>query len=93
VIAIQVASLSPPFDMSPRKFFCTFPQERISEPLISHTLGEKFGVVPNIRAASIDDAVALVAVEIEGESEQIEKAVAYLVEKGVTVEEMAADSE
>ncbi|HJM56203.1 MAG TPA: NIL domain-containing protein [Planctomycetota bacterium] len=91
--AIYVASLPPLSLMSPRKFFCTFPQERISEPIISHTLGEKFGVVPNIRAASIDDAVALVAVEIEGDPEQIEKAVAYLVEKGVKVEEMAADGE
>ena len=79
--------------MVPRKFFCTFPQERISEPIISHILGEKFGVVPNIRAASIDDAVALVAVEIEGDTEQIEKAVAYLVEKGVKVEEMKPDGE
>ena len=52
--------------MSIHKYFCTFPQELISEPIISHTLGEKFGVVPNIRAASITDTMALVAVEIEG---------------------------
>jgi hypothetical protein len=50
-------------------------------------------VVPNIRAASIDDAVALVAVEIEGDPEQIEKAVAYLTEQGVKVEEMTAEGE
>ena len=74
--------------MSPRKYFCTFPQQLISEPIISHTLGEKFGVVPNIRAASITDNMAMVAVEIEGEAEQIDQAVAYLVERGVKVEAM-----
>ncbi len=79
--------------MSPRKFFCTFPQERISEPIISHALGEKFGVVPNIRAASIDDAVALVALEIEGQPDQIENAVGYLRDKGVKVEEMSLEGE
>jgi ABC-type methionine transport system ATPase subunit len=74
--------------MAPRKFFCTFPQDLISEPIISHTLGERFAVVPNIRAASISDTVALVAVEIEGESDAIEASVTYLRERGVKVEEI-----
>ena len=71
-----------------RKFFCTFPQDLISEPIVSHTLGEKFGVIPNIRAASITDSVALVAVEIEGEEEAIEQSVEYMRERGVQVEEI-----
>ena len=74
--------------MPPRKFFCTFPQDLISEPIISHTLGEKFGVVPNIRAASITDTMALVAVEIEGDEDEIALSVAYLKERGVKVEEI-----
>ena len=74
--------------MAPRKFFCTFPQELISEPIVSHTLGDKFGVVPNIRAASITDTMALVAVEIEGTPPQIEASVAYLRQRGVRVEEI-----
>jgi ABC-type methionine transport system ATPase subunit len=75
----------------PRKFFCTFPQDLISEPIISHTLGEKFEVVPNIRAASITDTMALVAVEIEGEEAAIESSVVYLRERGVKVEEITED--
>ena len=71
-----------------RKYFCTFPQELISEPIISHTLGEMFEVVPNIRAASINDTVALVAVEIEGEDAELDKSVDYLRKRGVTVEEI-----
>lgn len=71
-----------------RKYFCTFPQHLIREPIVSHTLGAKFGVIPNIRAASITDTLALVAVEIEGEDAAIERSVAYLRERGVKVEEM-----
>lgn len=79
--------------MAPRKFFCTFPQELISEPIISHTLGERFGVVPNIRAASITDTFALVAVEIEGDSDKIDESVVYLRERGVKVEEITEDED
>jgi DNA-binding MurR/RpiR family transcriptional regulator len=74
--------------MALHKYFCTFPQELISEPIVSHTLGEKFGVVPNIRAASITDTMALVAVEIEGEESSIVRAVEYLRSRGVKVEEI-----
>jgi len=74
--------------MAPRKFFCTFPQNLISEPIISHTLGDKFGVVPNIRAASITEAMALVAVEIEGPPDKVDLSVAYMRERGVRVEEI-----
>jgi hypothetical protein len=71
-----------------RKYFCTFPQHLIREPIVSHTLGSKFGVIPNIRAASITDSMALVAVEIEGDAPAIERSVEYLRERGVKVEEM-----
>jgi len=74
--------------MAVRKYFCTFPQHLISEPIVSHTLGAKFDVIPNIRAASITDTLALVAVEIEGEDGAIERSVEYMRERGVKVEEM-----
>ena len=74
--------------MAIAKYFCTFPQDLIKEPIISHTLHAKFGVVPNIRAASITEQMALVAVEIEGDANAIEDSVAYLKERGVKVEEI-----
>lgn len=76
-----------------RKFFCTFPQHLISEPIISHTLGAKFGVIPNIRAASITETLALVAVEIEGEEQAILQAVEFMRERGVKVEEMSEEGD
>ncbi|MDG2143572.1 MAG: NIL domain-containing protein [Planctomycetota bacterium] len=79
--------------MSIRKFFCTFPQVLIQEPIISHTLNADFGVVPNIRTASITDQVAMVAVEIEGDLEAIEKSVNYMRERGVTVDELTDEQE
>jgi hypothetical protein len=79
--------------MARKKYFCTFPQDLISEPIISHTLGERFPVIPNIRAASISDAMALVAVEIEGEADAIDASVIYLRERGVKVEEMSESEE
>ena len=77
--------------MALRKYFCTFPQELIKEPIISHTLNAQFGVIPNIRAASITEQVALVAVEIEGSPDRIDQAVTYLRERGVSVEEIRED--
>ena len=79
--------------MSTRKFFCTFPQQLISEPLISNTLGVKFGVVPNIRAASISEAKAHVVVEIEGDGDKITESVEYLRERGVEVAEIMEGEE
>jgi len=79
--------------MSRKKLFCTFPQHLISEPIISHTLGELFAVIPNIRAASISDTMALVAVEIEGEMDAIDASIEYLRERGVKVEEMSEAGE
>lgn len=79
--------------MAQRKYFCTFPQNLIKEPIISHTLHAKFGVVPNIRAASISETMALVAVEIVGSPEAIVKSVEYLRERGVSVEEIVEGQE
>ena len=77
--------------MASRKYFCTFPQSLIKEPIITYTLSHEFGVIPNIRAASITEQMAMVAVEIEGELDKIEESVIYLRERGVTVEEIKED--
>ena len=79
--------------MALRKYFCTFPQALIKEPIISHTLNAEFGVIPNIRAASITEEMAMVAVEIEGEVDNIEQAVVYMRERGVTIEEIKEDGQ
>ena len=74
----------------PHKYFLTFPQEILGEPVL-YTLGQDFNVVPNIRGASIGDEQALMAVELEGEDGDVTRAVAWLKERGVSVESLAPD--
>ena len=45
------------------KYFLTFPQDILDEPVL-YTLGRDFQVVPNIRGASVSDDQALMAVEL-----------------------------
>jgi ABC-type methionine transport system ATPase subunit len=67
------------------RFHLTFPEELIKEPVI-HTLGKRFEIVTNIRRANIEDRFGWVILEMEGSEESLEKAVAWLVEKGVQVD-------
>ena len=67
------------------RYYLTYPQSLIREPLLYH-LVKKFDLVFNIRGASVSDEMGLVAVEFEGSSEQIERALAWLRQSGVTVE-------
>jgi len=70
------------------KYFLTFPQEILNEPVI-YALGRDFEVIPNIRGASVSDDQALVAVELEGEEAEVGRAVAWLEAKGVQIEPLA----
>jgi ABC-type methionine transport system ATPase subunit len=70
-----------------RKVFLTFPQRLIKEPII-YNLGKSFPVVTNIRGASVTDEIALVALLLEGEEGDVQRAIQYLTEKGVKVENL-----
>ena len=71
-----------------RKLYCTFPQALIKEPLL-FALANTFQVVPNIRGATVTEEIAILSLEIEGTQENVEKATAYLIEKGVNVDELS----
>jgi len=73
---------------STRLVHCTFPKNMIREPLL-YNLGRDFKIVPNIRGATISDEIGLVYLELEGPEPEIEKAVAFLAERGVTIETVA----
>jgi len=68
-----------------RKIYLTFPQELIKEPIIFR-LGHEFNIVTNIRGASVSDNIGLVALELEGEIEEIDRAIDWLRSKGVEIE-------
>jgi hypothetical protein len=68
----------------------TFPQELIKEPVIWR-LGRDFDLVTNIRRADVTADRGWVVLELEGEMEEIERGVNWVVEKGVRVDPVAGD--
>ncbi|HVN88126.1 MAG TPA: NIL domain-containing protein [Candidatus Binatia bacterium] len=67
------------------KIYLTYPIELIKEPLI-YQVGHKFKVVTNIRGANISDTMGLVAIELDGTQDEVDRAIAWLRERGVQVE-------
>ena len=54
-------------------------------------MGKNYNVITNIRSASISNDIGIIAIELEGETADIEKAVKFLESKGVTVEPIVLD--
>ena len=71
--------------MAIHRFYLTYTADQIKEPIIYHT-GKKFAVVTNIRGASISDHIGIVALELEGDEDEIDRAVRWIAEQGVKVE-------
>ena len=71
--------------MSIQRFYLTYSQERIKEPII-YQVGRKFRVVTNIRSASVSDHIGIVGLELDGEQSEIDAAVKWIAEQGVKVE-------
>ncbi|MEE8347579.1 MAG: NIL domain-containing protein [Dehalococcoidia bacterium] len=68
----------------------TFPQGLIKEPIIWR-LGRDFELVTNIRRADVTEDRGWVVLELEGEMEEIEKGVRWVVDSGVRVDPVAGD--
>jgi ABC-type methionine transport system ATPase subunit len=62
-----------------------FPARLITRPIVWE-LGKNFNLVTNIRQASVTDEVGVVSLSLNGEREEIKKAIAWLEELGVKVE-------
>jgi L-aspartate semialdehyde sulfurtransferase ferredoxin len=62
-----------------------FPTKLITNPVIWE-LGQKFKVVTNVRQASVNDEIGLVSLSLDGERDEIKRAIAWLEELGVKVE-------
>jgi ABC-type methionine transport system ATPase subunit len=71
--------------MSVQRFYLTYSEDKIKEPII-YQVGHKFRVVTNIRGASISDKIGIVALELDGEEDEIRKAVQWIADHGVKVE-------
>ena len=77
--------------MVKRRVMLTFPQELLREPII-YNLGQQFNIVTNIYQADISESKGWTVLELEGEENDIDDAVAWATSKGVRVEPVAEDT-
>ena len=73
-----------------RKIWLTFPDDLIERPLIWE-VARKFEVVTNIRQASISKTVGIVGLELSGALDQVEGAIEFFIESGLSVEPVELD--
>lgn len=74
-----------------RKVYLTFPRQKTKEAIICD-MYDRYRVRFNIRSASVDDQMGLIALEMEaGDPEQMVKAFKYFEKRGVTVEPIEMD--
>ena len=71
--------------MATRRVYLTYAETNVEDPLI-YEMGHKFKVVTNVRIASISKDIGLVALQVDGEEDEVEKALAWIESKGVKVE-------
>ena len=68
----------------------TYEQQMIKEPIIS-MLSKDFDLVTNIRRADVREDMGWVVLEIEGEENEIQKALDWVATKSVRVDPISGD--
>ena len=76
--------------MSIKRVRLTFPEGLIKEPLI-YNLGHEFKVVTNVRMADVDAKSGWVTLELDGDSDEIDRSLAWAQGKGVRVDPVDGD--
>jgi ABC-type methionine transport system ATPase subunit len=73
-----------------RRIKLTFPERLIKEPVL-FTVAKRFDVMPNIRRAKVSESAGEIVLEISGEEESLQEAIAYFEQVGVEVEPISGD--
>lgn len=74
-----------------KRVYLTFPKDRVTDPVIC-TMYDKFKVRFNIRSATVNDHMGVMALELEGENEtQVDKALDFFRTQGLTAEPIEMD--
>jgi len=68
----------------------SFPEPLVERPVI-YEAANRFGVMPNIRRANVEAHTGWVILELSGEPQAIDEAVAWFGEVGVMVNRMEGD--
>jgi hypothetical protein len=55
---------------------------------VIYTVAKEHNLVPNIRKARVTDTTGEVVLDFQGEEEDLDRGIAYLIRQGITVEEV-----
>ena len=71
----------------------SYPLERVQEPVLYHLVMD-YGLIPNIRRASIDiHTGGFIVLELSGERQALDRGIRFLEDVGITVSEIGMDAE
>jgi len=76
--------------MAKRRVMFTSTAETITEPII-YNLGQQFKIVTNIRQADLAEDRGWIILELDGEDQDIEAGIAWVISKGVRVDPVGGD--
>lgn len=76
--------------MAIRRVRFTFPEALIKEPLI-YNLGHQFSVITNVRMADVDETTGWVVLELDGDTAEIDRSLAWAQAKGVRIDPVSGD--
>ena len=68
----------------------TFYHDRVTQPVVCQ-MAKRFDVVFSIRRANIEPTAGWMDLSLEGDEQEIERAIAWLVEEGVRVDPIEGD--
>ena len=74
-----------PAGMTRGKFYLTYPKKLVKEPLI-YQMSREFDLVFNVRSASVSEEIGIIALELDGRLDDIQRAIGWFRERGVYVE-------
>jgi hypothetical protein len=73
-----------------KRVYLTFPAELVREPLVCQ-MYDALRVQFNLRTASVTDEIGIIGLELSGESDKVEAAIAFFRGRGVRVEPIELD--
>jgi ABC-type methionine transport system ATPase subunit len=76
--------------MSNVRLYLSFPENLVERPVIFEA-AKRFDVMPNIRRANVEANSGWVILELTGETQALDDAIAYFAEVGVSVNRMEGD--
>ncbi|MFN4320092.1 MAG: NIL domain-containing protein [Aquificaceae bacterium] len=62
-----------------------YPEEKVKEPILCMVC-KSFDVVVNIRTAKVTKDTGMLTIEMDGETQEIERAIKFIEERGVIVQ-------